>query len=138
MQTCCCRTICTPFGPCHQGIRNIRSVGDGSRRSLPKWLASGGREIAISEASHAERRRSIWQRRDWEHTLESEDDFERHFDYVHWNPVKHGYVKYPYQWPHSTFHRYVERGVYDRRWGCFVGAPPPESVFKDIKKSVGE
>ena len=102
------------------------------------WLAAGGREAAISEASHAERRRGIWQRRYWEHTLEDEDDFEQHFDYIHWNPVKHGYVRYPYEWLHSSFHRNVKRGVYDRRWGCFVGDAPRQFLFEDIRDSTGE
>ncbi|CAI8891619.1 transposase [Methylocaldum szegediense] len=37
-------------------------------------------------------------------------------DYCHINPVKHGYVQRVADWPHSTFHRYVERGVYSLTW----------------------
>lgn len=44
-------------------------------------------------------------------------DFERHVDYVHYNPVKHGLVKRVCDWPYSTFHRYVEKGVYSKNWG---------------------
>jgi len=36
--------------------------------------------------------RGIWQRRFWEHVIRDERDFERHVDYIHYNPVKHGYV----------------------------------------------
>jgi putative transposase len=36
---------------------------------------------------------SLWQRRFWEHTIRDEDDFERHVDYIHFNPIKHGLVR---------------------------------------------
>ena len=70
-------------------------------------------------------------------TLEDEDDFERHFDYVHYNPVKHGHVRCPYQWPHSSFHRYVSLGVYDQRWGCWTEGRELMD-FRDIEDTVGE
>jgi putative transposase len=60
--------------------------------------------------------RGLWQRRFWEHTIRDERDYEAHMDYVHINPVKHGYVKNVVDWPYSTFHRYVELGVYSKGW----------------------
>ena len=60
----------------------------------------------------------IWQPRYWEHTIRDEHDFDRHFDYVHYNPVKHGHVNCPGDWPASSFHRWVRAGVYDPEWGC--------------------
>ena len=66
------------------------------------------------------RESSIWQRRFWEHQIRDENDFERHMDYIHFNPVKHGYVHQVSEWPHSTFHRHVRDGIYPVDWG---GAP---------------
>ena len=60
--------------------------------------------------------RGIWQRRYWEHTLRDERDVERHMDYIHYNPVKHGHVSRVAEWPHSSFHRYVRKGVYPPDW----------------------
>jgi len=60
--------------------------------------------------------RAIWQKRFWEHYIIDEMDFNRHFDYVHINPVKHGHVKAVKDWPYSSFHRSVERGIYDLNW----------------------
>jgi putative transposase len=60
---------------------------------------------------------TIWQRRFWEHQIRDERDYERHMDYIHYNPVKHGYVENVRDWPHSTFHRYVRDGVYAEDWG---------------------
>ena len=55
--------------------------------------------------------RGRWQRRFWEHVIRDEEDYAAHVDYCHINPVKHGYIQRVSQWPHSTFHRYVERGL---------------------------
>ncbi len=58
----------------------------------------------------------IWQRRFWEHTIKDEQDFHHHLDYLHFNPVKHGYVQRVADWPWSTFHRYVHEGVLPENW----------------------
>jgi putative transposase len=71
-----------------------------------------------STAESRQRRREgmIWQRRFWEHSIRDQTDFLHHVDYVHYNPVKHGYVKQPIDWPYSTFHHYVREGVYPPDW----------------------
>jgi putative transposase len=70
----------------------------------------------ISESRLRRRERGIWQRRFWEHTIRDEDDFARHVDYIHFNPVKHGHVEYPADWPYSSFHRFVRLGLYPEAW----------------------
>jgi putative transposase len=60
--------------------------------------------------------RGVWQRRFWEHAIRDEGDYRAHMDYVHINPVKHGLVSRVVDWPYSTFHRLVERGVYPADW----------------------
>ena len=65
----------------------------------------------------------LWQRRFWEHTLRNEQDFIHHVDYIHYNPVRHGYVVSVADWPWSSFHRYVKQGLLPRDWagdGCHV------------------
>jgi putative transposase len=54
----------------------------------------------------------IWQRRFWEHQIRDEDDLQRHVDYIHYNPVKHGLVTEVQNWPWSTYHRYLKQGFY--------------------------
>jgi putative transposase len=73
----------------------------------------------------------LWQRRFWEHTIRDEGDFARHVDYIHFNPVKHGYVRRVADWPHSSFHRFVREGVLPDDWAGDVdevtgqfGEPP--------------
>ena len=78
------------------------------------------RQIAATERRSPEqtarRERNVWQRRFWEHAIRDRDDFARHADYVHFNPVKHGYVLSASHWPWSTFNQWVEAGVYPRDW----------------------
>jgi len=59
----------------------------------------------------------IWQSRYWEHTLRDEQDFIRHIEYIHYNPVKHGLVERPIEWSYSSFQRYVNAGIYPQYWG---------------------
>jgi len=59
---------------------------------------------------------ALWQRRFWEHTIRDDRDFERHVDYIHVNPVKHGLVTAVADWPHSSFHLYVQRGLLPADW----------------------
>jgi putative transposase len=63
------------------------------------------------------RESSIWQRRFWEHVIRDERDLGRHLDYIHFNPVKHGYAKRAIDWPFSTFARHVQDGIYPPDWG---------------------
>jgi putative transposase len=62
--------------------------------------------------------RGIWQRRYWEHQIRDEDDFARHVDYIHFNPVKHGYVNSPCDWEQSSIHRFIREGVLPANWGA--------------------
>ena len=100
------------------------------------WLADGGAERAVTGAQHTARRRGVWQPRFWEHVVRSPDDRNRLFDYIHYNPVKHGYVKCPKDWPYSSFHRFVKEGYYDLNWCCGEDIPPP--TWDDIKDILGE
>ena len=61
---------------------------------------------------------SLWQHRYWEHAIRDDIDYRRHVEYIHYNPVKHGYVKSAKDWEHSSFHRYVSEGSYPQEWGA--------------------
>jgi putative transposase len=58
----------------------------------------------------------IWQRRYWEHAIRDERDYAVHMDYIHFNPVRHGLVTRPAEWPFSTFRRAVAAGLYPTDW----------------------
>ncbi len=73
--------------------------------------------IQIPESRFKKGEKAVWQRRFWEHFIRDNDDFNNHVNYIHFNPVKHGLVKSPKDWEHSSFYRYVHKGFYDEDWG---------------------
>ncbi len=69
---------------------------------------------------------TLWQQRFWEHGIRDESDLQRHLDYLHWNPVKHGLVSRVADWPWSSFHRQVRLGFYPPDWGYDPALPKLE------------
>lgn len=63
------------------------------------------------------RERGIWQRRFWEHQIRDAIDLENHINYIHYNPVKHGYVHSPVDWKHSSIHKYINADILPGGWG---------------------
>jgi putative transposase len=94
------------------------------------WLSAGGTEAATSVSRIRRGEHGVWQRRFWEHQIQDEVDLERHVDYIHYNPVKHGYVARPSDWPWSSFSRHVRLGQYAADWGStepmMPAVAPPE------------
>ena len=70
----------------------------------------------LSDTRMARGERGIWQRRFWEHLIRDDADFARHVEYCYINPVKHGFVRRVQDWPHSSFHRDVARGIFPLDW----------------------
>ena len=86
-----------------------RLIKQGFSKALPITERRSAVRMARGE-------RGIWQRRFWEHAIRNETDYAAHIDYCHINPFKHGYVQRFADWPYSTFHRDVERGIYPLDW----------------------
>ena len=96
----------------------LMRVGDGDD-NFSSVLHSIKRNYTLNfkKAHNISRPFSLWQDRFWDHVIRDECDLNNHFDYIHWNPVKHGYVEWPDDWPHSTFSFWLERGYYEPEWG---------------------
>jgi putative transposase len=62
-------------------------------------------------------RLTLWQPGFWDHAIRDERDYLNHLDYIHYNPVKHGYATGPEDYPHSSYLEYVRRGWYEIGWG---------------------
>jgi putative transposase len=86
-----------------------RLIKSGFSRALPKTEFRSESRIRAGA-------RGIWQKHYWEHLIRDELDFQRHVDYIHVNPQKHGWVSRVCDWKPSTFHRYVEQGLYPIDW----------------------
>ena len=63
------------------------------------------------------REKGFFQRRFYEHTICSQDELNNHINYIHYNPVKHGYAKQVKDWEYSSFHKFVKNNMYDNNWG---------------------
>jgi putative transposase len=117
-------------------IHAIWSLPEGDANFPLRWslIKSGfsrglGHAVPRSASAQARRETGLWQRRYWEHVIRNETDLARHIDYIHFNPVKHGYVARVCDWPHSSFHRYVEEETLPADWG---------GDMRDIAGSFGE
>ena len=94
---------------------------DDSNYSLRWNLIKGSFSKQIPIETHTptkkhKRERGIWQKRFWEHLIRDDNDYERHINYIHYNPVKHGYVTCPTHWPYSSIHRYIQEGKLPHNW----------------------
>lgn len=72
---------------------------------------------AIYRKRHNLKSGRLWQNRFWDHIIRDQDNFNNHVSYIHYNPVKHGYVKSPFNWIQSSIHEYFKNGYYRRDWG---------------------
>ncbi|MFV2003889.1 MAG: transposase [Gammaproteobacteria bacterium] len=88
-------------------IKRKVSITCADKYKKPQW---------ITQSRQKHRESTIWQRRYWEHRIRNQGDFNKHVDYIHYNPVKHGLCSRPVDWPYSTFHRYVKEGLYPADW----------------------
>ena len=109
-----------------------RRIGWLKKEFTKAWLAAGGAEQPVSASRVRHRRRGVLQRKSWEHCIRDEEDLANHMDYIHYNPVKHGYVTSARDWPWSSFHRYQRAGVYPLDWGS--AAP----TFGTLADGIGE
>ena len=57
-----------------------------------------------SPSRQAKKEEAVWQRPFWKHAIRDDADFRAHVEYIHYNPVKHGFVNAPKDWPYSSFH----------------------------------
>jgi len=119
--------------PLVTALKHIRDLGV----NVPAWVVLPDHlhaiielgDISLSGTVHRFKRKlsaicyrrnhrgRIWQHRFWDHIIRDQKDFNRHLDYIHFNPVKHGLASGPKDWSCSSFHEWVDEGVYQPDWG---------------------
>jgi putative transposase len=100
--------------------------------NISKIIAAVKREVTWRMKEQQVNIKPLWQPRFYDHVIRDEDDFARHLDYIHFNPVKHGLVQATTKYPHSSFAAWVERGVYTKEWGS-AKQPPKHIVDMDLE-----
>ena len=105
-------------------LHAIWTLPEGDSDFSKRWMlikANFSRNLPLHEKRSVsrikKRERGIWQRRFWEHLIRNDEDYRKHIDYIHYNPVKHGYTNRASDWPFSSIHRYIREGVFDSCWG---------------------
>jgi len=84
-----------------------------------RYLKAGGKEGTRNQSRLRKREAAIWQRRYWEHQIRDNEDFEKHFDAIHFSPVKHAHVRQPQDWKWTSYHRYRRLGYYPDGWAAW-------------------
>jgi len=105
-------------------LHALWTLPDNDSDYATRWMLikSGfSRQLATEEKCNSSRRkngeRGIWQRRYWEHMIRDAQDYERHVEYIHYNPVKHGHVEQASDWQYSSIHKYIANGIVEKDWG---------------------
>ena len=86
-----------------------------SKKCEPAFYA----HLVQSRSREKQHYKPIWQKRFYEHTIRDEKDYKTRLDYIHFNPVKHGYVDNVKMWEYSSFRKFVDKGIYDPNWCNF-------------------
>ena len=89
-------------------VMGLRRAGFSPPTDLPE--VQSGRFAGLKPGLRARKREAgVWQRRFWEHHIRDEADFRAHVEYCWMNPVKHGFVARPEEWPFSSYRRDMAR-----------------------------
>src|ERR1700693_3421109 len=80
-----CPIICTQSLPCPRTMLIFLAVWRRIKGHFSQELIDGA--VGLNRRPNGDL--ALWQRRYWEHTIRDENDFTRHADYIHFNPVKH-------------------------------------------------
>jgi len=99
----------------------IVTTNDGDVSSFMRSLKL--RVLRRSRGAFRGREAGLWQPRFHDHVCRDVQDFERHLDYLHFNPVKHGHVRTPTEWAWSSFAHHVREGAYPMDWAS--SSQPP-------------
>lgn len=88
--------------------------------SLKKYFSYNiSSEIEQNKSRKKRKEKTVWQRRFYEHIIRNEADLARHLDYIHYNPIKHGYVNSAAKWKFSSFNKFVKMNFYPDNWMDF-------------------
>ena len=116
-------------------LHTLWRLPEGDEDFSTRWMvikrkfSAGLTADCVNDSKRRKREKGIWQRRFWEHCIRDENDWRRHVDYIHYNPVKHGYVSVPCEWRYSSFSRAVALGWYDKNWA----EPARETIDMDCE-----
>ncbi|MFP5390237.1 MAG: REP-associated tyrosine transposase [Gammaproteobacteria bacterium] len=66
---------------------------------------------ALSKSTRLRGNDAIWERHYRDYAIEDDADYNRLVDYVHTDPLRHGFCRTVEEWPWSSHHRFVAAGL---------------------------
>lgn len=72
----------------------------------------------------------------WDRCMRDEEDYYRHLNYIHHNPVKHGLVQRMHEYPLSSFDSYLRRLGHAWMEDCFRQYPVATFYRSGLDKSI--
>lgn len=105
---------------------------DEQRANFSAIVAAVKRDVTWRLKEQGKPADPLWQNRFYDHVIRDANDFERHLDYIHFNPVKHGLVSDPGEYLWSSFPEWRQRGVYHADWGV-LDTPPASIANMDLE-----
>jgi putative transposase len=105
-------------------VHTLWKLPDGDVDFSTRWMvikrkfSAGLPAGPVNVSKSSKREKGVWQRRFWEHCIRDEGDWRRRLDYIHYNPVKHGYVSASRDWPYGSFRPAVANGWYSLDWAA--------------------
>jgi putative transposase len=83
---------------------------------LSRWMLIQDFYSHHLSVESSENERELWQNLIKELPIRDMQELEKFVGYIHFDPVRHGYVKQPADWLHSSIHRYISEGIIQPDW----------------------
>lgn len=99
-------------------LQNFSKIVSSIKKYFSYNLKTKPQKENLPQSMQTRKEAGVWQRRFLDHIIRDENDFKNHFDYIHYNSVKH-YGISPKDWEYSSFNKFVKLNVYDNDWCDF-------------------
>ncbi|MDP8205868.1 MAG: transposase [Candidatus Electryonea clarkiae] len=96
--------------------------------SFSRWVETTKRQLNYFLKPEL---KTLWQPHFWEHRIRDENDMIHAVEYVHYNPVKHGFSLSPFEYKASSFRSFVEKGLYPEDWSDSRDDEELDNHFKE-------
>ena len=93
-------------------LKNFSKIISSIKKHFSYNLKTKPQKEYLPQSMQNRNEAGVWQRRFLDHIIRDESDFKNHFDYIHYNSVRH-YNIFPKDWKYSTFDKFVKSNIYD-------------------------
>ena len=99
-------------------LQNFSKIVSSIKKHFSHNLKTKPQKEDLPQSMQNRKEAGVWQRRFLDHIIRDETDFKNHFNYIHYNSIKH-YGISPKDWKYSSFEKFVKSNIYDNDWCDF-------------------